>query len=203
MSVRLAYFHILFYRYRGDAAAVDARMEDYFGRFRREVPGVVDAQYGRNLSGFARDYTHLRLTAFESYAAHMAYQVAALHDEIAAYILPRADVIVGDCYAAIDDAARPRYYHVILMQPKGLLAEDFWSKVEQLRIRLREETPGARLFEIGPSPSPYGAPWRYIHLSGFESRAAHDAYQSSALHSEIVDLMVPAIDAQVGDLEAR
>lgn len=203
MSARLAYFHILFYRYRDGEPEVTARMETFFQRFRREVPGVIDAQYGPNVSAFAGEYTHLRLTAFESYAAHMAYQVAPLHDEIAAYVLPRANVIVGDCLGALDAGALPRYYHAILMCAKAPLGPDFWPRVERLRIRLREETPGAGLFEIAPNPSPHGLPWTHVHLSGFASREAHDAYQRSALHGEIVDLMVPMIELHVGDLEAR
>ncbi|MSO66018.1 MAG: hypothetical protein EXQ85_09555 [Alphaproteobacteria bacterium] len=53
-----------------------------------------------------------------------------------------------------------------------------------------------------PNVSPFAREWTHIHLSGFESRQAHDAYQVSPLHDQIRDLMVPVIAAEVGDLEA-
>ncbi|MSO66017.1 MAG: Dabb family protein [Alphaproteobacteria bacterium] len=116
-------------------------MDGYFRRFRQTVSGVATALYGRNLSPFAKTFTHLRLTAFEDKAAHEAYQVAPLHDEIAAYVLPRPINAVGDVDSPMLRDALPLYYHVILMRLKDQAPTGFLAEVNRLTNRLRNECP--------------------------------------------------------------
>jgi len=40
-----------------------------------------------------------------------------------------------------------------------------------------------------------------MHLSIWETKAAHDAYQSHPLHDRLVEIIVPKFDAAVADLD--
>ena len=92
------FFHVLLMRFNADVPPdVDARVEAFAGRVRRECAGLVHYHYGANLASRAKHYDRTIISVFESSAAHDAYQVSPVHQEMKAQMNTWiADVVVSD-----------------------------------------------------------------------------------------------------------
>ena len=92
------FYHIVMMRLGAAAdAAFHREVEAFCGRFRREAEGVVSYNYGRNLADRAKGYDWAVIGQFASSAAHDAYQVSPLHQEMKAYMMPLIeDLVVCD-----------------------------------------------------------------------------------------------------------
>ncbi|MEQ8247914.1 MAG: Dabb family protein [Alphaproteobacteria bacterium] len=94
------------------------------------------------------------------------------------------------------------YYHVILERYTAPFTADEEREIETLYARIRVELPGCLGYHRGPNVSPFGRDYTHVHLSIWETKAAHDAYQSHPLHDRLVELIVPKLEAAVADLDA-
>jgi quinol monooxygenase YgiN len=92
------FFHVVLMRFAEDAGAeVDREVEAYAARVRRECVGLLHYDFAVNVASRAQGFDRVILAAFESGAAHDAYQVSPVHQEMKArmgrFI---ADILVSD-----------------------------------------------------------------------------------------------------------
>ena len=74
-----------------------AQVEAFAGRVRRESAGLIHYDYGVNVAGRGKGYDRVVLSIFESSAAHDAYQVSPVHQEMKAFMTPYIeDLVVCD-----------------------------------------------------------------------------------------------------------
>ena len=92
------FFHVLLMRFNADVPPdVDREVRSFAERVRRECPGLVHYHYGANLASRSKDYDRTIVSVFESSAAHDAYQVSPVHQEMKSRMNTWiADVVVSD-----------------------------------------------------------------------------------------------------------
>ena len=89
-------------RFTADAdARFFAEIERYVGRVKRELPDVRGYTFMRNLAGRSKGYDWAIVSRFDDSAAHDAYQVCGLHQEMKAFMTP----FIADILACDGDAA--------------------------------------------------------------------------------------------------
>lgn len=93
------------------------------------------------------------------------------------------------------------YYHVILERYTASFTSDEEREIEEIYARIPNEIPGCTGYHRGPNVSPFAQGFTHMHLSIWETKAAHDAYQSHPLHDRLVEIIVPKLDAAVADLD--
>jgi heme-degrading monooxygenase HmoA len=73
------------------------RLEHYAERMRREMPGLTAFRFVRNQADRSKGYDWALISSFQSSAAHDAYQISPLHQELRAFMQPAvADLLVCD-----------------------------------------------------------------------------------------------------------
>jgi len=95
---RAMFHHVVMMRFTAAAdAAFHERVQDYVRRIRREVPDVLAYHAGRNLADRAKGFDWAVLGTFTTSAAHDAYQVSPVHQEMKTFMAPFiADIVVCD-----------------------------------------------------------------------------------------------------------
>ena len=93
------------------------------------------------------------------------------------------------------------YYHVILERYTAPFTEEEQREIDETYLRIRDEVPGCLAYHRGPNVSPFARGYTHMHISHWATKADHDAYQSHPLHDRLVEIMVPKMDAEVGDLD--
>ena len=207
------YFHIILERYDdgGDQAFFEA-MRGMVRRTGETAPGVLESYFAPNVSAFAGDFTHVRLTKFDSREAHEAFQVSAIHDEAMKLVVPRMQYAVGDLdFSAITESksstTKPApgehpYYHFILFRAKRTFDDSFMAKLRMLQERIVSEVPGLLEFHFERNVSPFGEGWDFVHMSKFTNKETHDGYQVHDAHNAMVDFLMPEVsDAVAGDVD--
>ncbi len=77
-------------------------LKEHTERVRREVPGLVEFSFERNISPFAEDWTYVHLSKYTSKAAHDGYQQHPAHDALRDITMPRvAEAVAGDVDTAM------------------------------------------------------------------------------------------------------
>lgn len=91
------FHHVVLLRLENVDAAFHARVAAYARRMPLEVRGIASYAYGRNRADRGKGYDWVVIGVFESSAAHDAYQVSPLHQELKAFMTPHiADIVVCD-----------------------------------------------------------------------------------------------------------
>ncbi|MDA0368232.1 MAG: Dabb family protein [Proteobacteria bacterium] len=93
------------------------------------------------------------------------------------------------------------YYHVILERYTAPFTPDEQREIEEIYGRIRSEVAGCVGYHRGPNVSPFAQGHTHVHISIWETKAAHDAYQVHPLHDRLVDIIVPKLEAVVADLD--
>lgn len=94
------------------------------------------------------------------------------------------------------------YYHVILERYTAPFTLEEEREIEDLYQKIRRTLPGCRAYLRGPNVSPFAKDFTHIHISVWDDKVAHDAYQRHPLHDRLVEIIVPKLEAAVGDLDA-
>ena len=95
------------------------------------------------------------------------------------------------------------FHHVVMMRISKTADRTFHDKVEHHAARVRKEISGLVSYDYGENGADRGKGFDFAIISVFEGEAAHDAYQTSAVHVELSDYMTPFIeDMVVCDLTA-
>ena len=95
------------------------------------------------------------------------------------------------------------YYHVIMERYTAPFTSGEEREIADIYARIRTELAGCLGYYRGPNVSPYARDYTHVHLSIWESKAAHDAYQGHPLHERLVQLIVPRLEAAVADLDTE
>jgi len=92
------------------------------------------------------------------------------------------------------------YYHVILERYTAPFTEAEQKEIDETYERMRREVTGCLGYHRGPNVSPFAKGYTHMHISIGATKADHDAYQKHPLHDRLVEIMVPKMEASVGDL---
>lgn len=84
------------------------------------------------------------------------------------------------------------FTHAVLMRLVDVDG-DFHARVAACVARVRREVAALISYHYGPNLADRGRGYDWVVLGVFASAAAHDAYQVSAAHLELKDLMTPHI----------
>ncbi len=95
------------------------------------------------------------------------------------------------------------YYHVILERYTAPFTPDEQREIEEIYGRIRTEVAGCVGYHRGPNVSPFAQDYTHVHISIWDTKAAHDAYQVHPLHDRLVDIIVPKLEAVVADLDTE
>lgn len=91
------FHHVVMLRLTNVDDAFHARVDEYARRMPREVRGIESYAYGRNAADRGKGYDWAVIGVFESSAAHDAYQLSPLHQELKAFMTPHiAEIVVCD-----------------------------------------------------------------------------------------------------------
>lgn len=91
------FHHVVMLSLANVDAAFHARVEAYARRMPLEVRGIQSYAYGRNAADRSKGYDWAVIGVFESSAAHDAYQLSPLHQELKAFMTPHiAEIVVCD-----------------------------------------------------------------------------------------------------------
>jgi hypothetical protein len=91
------FHHVVLLRLANADAAFHARVDEYARRMPLEVRGIESYACGRNVADRGMGYDWAVIGVFESSAAHDAYQVSPLHQELKAFMTPHiAGIVVCD-----------------------------------------------------------------------------------------------------------
>ena len=92
------FYHIVMMRLNDKAGPeFHAQVEALAGHVRRECSALIHYDYGINVAARGKGYEHVVLSIFESSAAHDAYQVSPVHQEMKAFMTPYIeDLVVCD-----------------------------------------------------------------------------------------------------------
>lgn len=95
------------------------------------------------------------------------------------------------------------YFHVLFMNIDKDVGDEFFARVQSCVARVLRELEGVSFFHFGPNVSGFPSQYTHVCIGAFTSSAAHDAYQASAVHAEMVAFMLPGMTAVTGDLDTR
>ena len=85
------------------------------------------------------------------------------------------------------------FVHIVMLNLKD--ADDaFHRGVESFATRIKAEVDDVVAYNYGPNVADRGKQYTYAVTGGFESSAAHDAYQASPAHQEMKAFMTPYIE---------
>lgn len=89
------FYHVVLMRFTDEAdTAFFSRVEAYCTRVRQEVAGLIAFDFARNVADRSKGLDHVIMGVFETSEDHDAYQVAPVHQEMRAYMLPFIDEIL-------------------------------------------------------------------------------------------------------------
>lgn len=88
------FHHIVLMRLSGIDDAFHRRVAAYSARIRAELPYVRNYAFAPNVAGRSAGYDWAVLSSFDTAADHDLYQVAAVHQEMKAYMTPFIEALV-------------------------------------------------------------------------------------------------------------
>lgn len=86
------------------------------------------------------------------------------------------------------------FHHVVLMKLSDEADSEFHATVERYCERIRRSSPHVRGYICQPNTASRRQEYTWAIVSGFDTEADHEAYQTSALHQEMAAYMAPFIE---------